>query len=294
MDIAPLQVGVEIKGVALDRPVSHETAEELRQLLAQHQMLVFRAQNLSPEDQVRVLGIFGPVLDEKSDGLRYQYVSGEKTSVKPGRLLFHSDNHFTPVPLELLSLYGEKVDESATPTLFVDNVAGYERLSSDCRAMIDDKDVINRSFFFLGLSDQPARELPEDLDGGPVARHPAVWHHPETGKPFVYLTELHAWRLDGMEIAESRRLLDQVFETLYDPETVHSHKRSTGDLVIWNNRTVQHARGALDGDPEAADAARSVRRVSTGTHTFTKQFQFAPDVIAKMGDFYQRSVSAEK
>jgi len=292
MDVVPLQVGVEINGLMLSRPIAPGDAAELRRLLAERQMLVFRSQAITPEDQIRVLEVFGNVLDEKGDGLRHQYVSGEKTSVKPGRLLFHSDNHFTQAPLELLSLYGEEVGKGATPTLFVDNVAGYERLAPDCRERLESLEIINRSFFFLGLSDQPARELPEELEGGPIARHPAIWRHPQTGKPFVYLTELHAYRLDGLAVEQSTALLDQVFGTLYDPATIHEHQWADGDLVIWNNRTVQHARGALDETEEAALSARSIRRVSTGTKTFTEQFHFEPKAIVKMGDFYQQSVKA--
>jgi taurine dioxygenase len=288
MDVVPLQVGVEVKGLKLDQPVPPDIAVELRRLLADHQLLVFRDQAITPEDQIRVLEIFGKVLDEKGDGSRYQYVSGEKTSVKPGRLLFHSDNHFTQVPLELLSLYGEEVGDKATPTLFVDNIDGYARLPRDCRDKLQDLEVTNRSFFHLGLSDQAARELSADLSGGPVSRHPAIWRHPETGKPFVYLTELHAFRLEGLEPDESSALLDRVFYTLYDPATIHEHKWADGDLVIWNNRTVQHARGPLD----SSASARSLRRVSTGSITFSEQFQFAPEAIQEMGNFYQQSVNA--
>lgn len=293
MDVTPLPVGVAIAGLALHRPIAPEDAAELRRLLAERQLLVFRGQAIAPEDHIRVLEVFGTVLDEKADGLRYQYVSGEKTSVRPGRLLFHSDNHFTQVPLELLSLYGEEVGEGATPTLFADNIAGYERLTPDCRERLAGLTVTNRSFFHLGLSDRPARTLPEDLTGGPVARHPAIWTHPETGKPFVYLTELHAYRLDGLDAAESTALLDAVFERLYDPASLYEHQWADGDLVVWNNRTVQHARGALDEAGEAQSAARSIRRVSTGSITFSEQFRFAPEVVAEMGDFYQRSTRAD-
>lgn len=291
MDVMPLPVGVAIEGLELDRPVAPDDAAELRRLLAERQLLVFRGQSISPQDQIRVIELFGTVLDEKADGLRYQYVSGGKTSIRPGRLLFHSDNHFTHEPLELLSLYGEEVGERATPTLFADNIAGYARLAPDLRETLAGLTVINRSFFHLGLSDQPARDLPEDLTGGPVARHPAIWAHPETGEPFVYLTELHAYRLDGLDVVESRALLDAVFQTLYEPALLYEHRWSDGDLVVWNNRTVQHARGTLDDTGEAA-TARSIRRVSTGSITFSDQFQFAPEAIAEMNSFYEQSTQA--
>lgn len=290
MQVAPLRVGAEITGIALDQPISAVDAAKLQSLMSEHQLLVFRGQDITPQDQVRVLDIFGSVLDEKGDGTRYQYVSGEKTSIKPGRLLFHSDNHFTQVPLEMLSLYGEKVDAAATPTLFVDNVAGYRRLGADLREKLNEAQVTNRSFFFLGMSDQAARELPAELEGGPVSHHPAIWHHPDTGVPFVYLTELHAYRLDGMSEEESNATLDAVFSTLYADDAVYRHEWADGDLVVWNNRTVQHARGELSASEDDEPVPRSIRRVSTGTATFSEQFEFKPEVIARMREFYQQSV----
>jgi taurine dioxygenase len=291
MNTAPLPVGVEVTGLELDRPIAPDVAVALRRLLAEHQLLVFKGQALAPQDQIRAMEIFGNVLDERGDGLRYQYVSGEKTSILPSRLLFHSDNHFTPVPLELLSLYGEDVGEKATPTLFADSVAGYGRLTPECRARLETLGVTNRSFFHLGLSCQPARELSPELEGGPVSHHPAIWRHPDTGAPFVYLTEMHAFRLDGLSREESDELLDEVIGALYDETAIYEHKWADGDLVIWNNRTVQHARGPIDGSDRSEDMARSIRRVSTGTITFSEQFQFSPEAVTAMEDFYQRQTA---
>jgi hypothetical protein len=60
-------------------------------------------------DQVAIL--FAPgVLTVRGrdllDQLALDDVSGYETVISPGRLLFHSDNHHTQVPLECLSLYG--------------------------------------------------------------------------------------------------------------------------------------------------------------------------------------------
>jgi taurine dioxygenase len=290
VEIRPLRVGVEIVGQKLSEPIKEAVGNQLRSLLAEHQLLVFRNQKLSPDDQICVLALFGNVLDEKKDGKRYQYVSGKETSIKPSRLLFHSDNHYVQVPLELLSLYGEDVGAQATPTLFVDSVAGYERLPQALADRLDGLEIINRSFFHLGYSDRPARGLRAELTGGPVARHPAIWKHPDTGARFVYLSEMHAFRLDGIDPDESTRLLNEVFAILYDPDLIYQHEWANGDLVIWNNRTVQHARGPLpEGDSEDV-AARTIRRVSVGPIGFSDQFHFTPEVIAEIakgdGNFY--------
>jgi taurine dioxygenase len=250
---------------------------------------VFRDQQLGPDDQIRALEVFGNVLDEKGDSKRYQYVSGYDTSIRPGRLLFHSDNHFTPVPLEVLSLYAENVDASAAPTLFCDNVRAFRRLPKDLADKLAGAQVATRSFFHLGYSDQASRTLPAELSGGPEAVHPAIWTHPQTGESYVYLTELHANHIVGMDQEESDRLLDAVFAAIYDEANLYEHKWRPGDLVIWNNRTVQHARGEV---PEAAgpgEKSRVVRRVAVGPIGFSDQFQFSAQAVEDMKrGFYAR------
>lgn len=279
MDHSRLSVGIEITGIDLREPIAPEDADDLRSLLAHHQLLVIRDQAIAPDDQIRVLGIFGNVLDETGDGSRYQYVSGYESSVFPGRLLFHSDNHFAAVPLELLSLYAEEVSDEAAPTVFCDNCNGYRRLPQAVAERLDSAQVSTKSFFHLGFSDRASRTLPADLTGGPEATHPAVWKHPETGEPFVYLTELHANHILGLAREESTQLLDEVFAAIYDEANLYEHKWRAGDIVIWDNRAVQHARGEVPPAQSPDAKPRTIRRVSVGSRGFTGQFKFAPEVV---------------
>jgi taurine dioxygenase len=265
--------GAEIKGLDLAEPLEAATAETLRAALAQYHLLVFRDQALTPADQIRVLGLFGNVLDEPHNGSRHSYVSGDATSVNPGRLLFHSDNHFTPVPLEMLSLYAESVDDRAASTLFVDNVQGFRRLPPELAARLSDAQSVNVSYYYWGQgSDRPSRSVDPDHPEAPRAVHPVVWRHPVSGEPFIYVTELHTHHLLGMPLDESDDLLAAVRKVLHAPDAMYEHQWRTGDLVIWDNRAVQHARGFVPdskADPTAPE--RSLRRVVVGPKDFHDQ-----------------------
>lgn len=284
IEVKDLRIGVEIGGVDLSRALDGATADRLRALYNERHLLVFRDQDLSVLDQWRAVSIFGTILNESSDGSGVMYVSGSKTNIKSDRLLFHSDNHFTPVPVELLSLYAEELDESATTTLFLDNVEAYEKLAPELRERIDGADVEVRTYFHRGYSDRPARTIGQDEDDedGPIARHPAVWRQPATGKPFVYLTELGSHHLVGIDRAESDTILDAVFGEMYQPDRQYEHHWRQGDYVLWNNRTIQHARGPLVPGKDGGAQVRSIRRVAGGSVGFAEQFRFSDAALARM------------
>ena len=59
----------------------------------------------------------------------------------------------------------------------------------------------------------------------------------------------------GMENAEGEDLLLQLIDHCEKPEFVYSHKWTPKDLVIWDNRCVNHARTDF-----SADEPRLLRR----------------------------------
>lgn len=285
MLVKKLRIGVEIRGVDLSVAPGDALVAELRALYNEQHMLVFRDQkNFTPLDQWRAISMFGMVLNESQDGSGVIYVSGEKSKIESNRLLFHSDNHFNQVPIEILSLYAEEVDESATSTLFVSNADTYRDLPQSIRDRIDAAEVEVRTYFHRGYSDRPARTVrpEEDDDDGPIARHPAVWQHPVTGEKFAYLTELGAHHLTGMNREESDQLLNEIFDVMYQPSRFYEHHWRTGDYVLWNNRVLQHARGEIRNSDTGETLARSIRRVAGGTIGFTEQFQFSPEALERM------------
>src|SRR5438105_4962738 len=68
-------LGAEVFGLDLRQALSAGQQAELRRLFDQYHLLVFRNQDLSTDDHIRVVGTFGPVSDEKSDGKRHSFVS---------------------------------------------------------------------------------------------------------------------------------------------------------------------------------------------------------------------------
>ena len=65
----------------------------------------------------------------------------------------------------------------------------------------------------------------------------------------------------GMPEADSEGLLEQVFAVLYDPANVYEHHWLVGDLVIFDNVGVHHARADFDSGER-----RTLRRVVLDEH----------------------------
>jgi len=74
------------------------------------------------------------------------------------------------------------------------------------------------------------------------ATHKLVKVHPSTGRKALYLSRLMTRFIVGMDAGESDALLDELFDHAEKPEFVYAHKWQKGDLVMWDNRTVNHAR----------------------------------------------------
>jgi taurine dioxygenase len=82
----------------------------------------------------------------------------------------------------------------------------------------------------------------DDASQRPSACHPLVRVIPETGRKALYLCRLMTDRINELTEAESRLLLDEMFDHLEKPEFTYQHRWMPGDLLIWDNYCTVHAR----------------------------------------------------
>lgn len=260
LEVVPLSpaLGVEVRGVdpAGDLDVH---ADALRDLLAEHLLLCLRLANLAPLDQIRLAGLFGPPLDESFDGSGWTHVSNVEPGgvLGDGPFLFHSDLEFTDTPLRVLSLYAVEVPATPAPTRFANGVRAAARLDPETRARIEGRVAVHVYPLLEGRGD--ARYRVADVDAGaPRAEHPVVLTHPVTGVPVLYVTAMQTDSIVGLTDDDSEDLLARCWDVLYARDNVYVHDWHVGDLLVWDNLAVQHARDAVTG-------RRTLRRVPVGT-----------------------------
>ena len=92
-----------------------------------------------------------------------------------------------------------------------------------------------------------------------------VQQNPRTGRKALYVGA-HLARVNHMAAADSDALLAALRQRAEAPQLQHRHIWQPGDLVIWDNLTVQHAR------PEPNDRPRTLRRYHVSEVDLTLQY----------------------
>lgn len=253
----PAAFGVEIRDVEASAPQPPGVAAELRDLLARHQLLVFRAQSLDAEAQIRFVSALGEVVDEGGDGKRHVFVSNARDDavLTRGRpLLFHSDNVFTPAPLSAVSLYAQRVEGETAPTRFANAQRAEAGLPAGLRERLADARALHLSGFTGGWRRYRDAEVEPHH---PRARHPVLRGNPRSGRPVLFVSEQQTDRILDWEPEESEATLNELFTRLYAEDNLYSHPWEEGDLCLWDNIALQHGRPELPEDRE-----RTLRRVA--------------------------------
>jgi taurine dioxygenase len=255
-------LGVEIRGVDLREPLGAPEIEALRRLFDEYGLLLFRGQRISEADQLRVCAYFRPVVEPVA------WVSNVEPGFHPeGELLWHCDYAFTPHPMLGLALFAIELAPGAAPTEFANNARACAALSAEVRAELAAKRVVHMIDSVSGRDNIRVRI--EDVGGesastGRYPRHarPAIWRHPVTGVPLLFVLAQQASHFEGESCGKSDPLLEEAFRTLYAPENVYRHEWRVGDFAVWDNLMIQHGRRA---NPNTV--RRSLRRVAMNTVT---------------------------
>lgn len=244
--------GVEVEH-DLSQPLSSATADQLRTLLYEHGLVLARGQRLTMPRQQEICSLFGPILKrEGEDG----YMSNEGAGASASELNWHADANYTEHPFDALSLHALDVVEDASSTRFVR--AAIE-LPAELAAALEghEQEMIAPHYTMLSEWTCDLRE-PTALRRGVM---PTLYTNPHNGERCIWVSALNTTQILGMEWETSRNLLHEIFAHLYASSNVLEHRWRNGDLIIWDNIALQHARGNLE-----AVGPRLLQRVIVGTH----------------------------
>ena len=252
--------GVEVKA-DLTRGFTAAEQEALRQLYRRDGLLLFRGQELSMEQQLDACEIFGPVMRDSIENYLVSNVL-EEGMLGTRELLFHSDVPYVPAPYLGGSLHALEVDEGVSATRFASGFRAFERLPSDLQRQIDGKTALHvRARAFTRRT-----KLTDSLPGDNCAVHALVGRQSVTKRPYIFACKDMTALVAGMADADSDALLDTLFAHLYAPDNIYDHHWRKGDIVIWDNLAIQHARSAIQG------GRRTLQRVTIAELGYWDQY----------------------
>jgi taurine dioxygenase len=238
--------GAVVTGLDLTKEFDDETRASLRKIFYERGALVFRGLDIDTVCQDRLCRMLCGD-DERDAGQRNpQYVSNtEPGGAAPyGRLLYHGDMMWHPKPFEVLSLYGQKVEPGAATTSLASGVVGWERLPAHLRAKVENLRALNvtGTVFSRGGDDLLRAEREHEVE----TVKPVKIIHPRTGKPILYVSQQNTRKIVELGAEESEALLQELFSHLYAPEVVYEHTWEKGDLLVFDNIAMQHARSNVE------------------------------------------------
>ena len=246
-------MGAEITGINLASSdfsgnVFGEVIGEIRAVWLEHNVIVLRNQNLTPQQQLKLARAFGepaiyPFL-EGVDGIPEltAVLKREHEKVNFGGV-WHTDTSYQDKPPMATMLQAIELPPIGGDTLFANQELAYDQLSDGLKATLAGLRVVCAANKAKVAATRTARieESGKGVDVNELAAiHPAVRTHPETGRKSLYLSPGHATRFDGWTEEESAGLLEYLFQHQIAPEFQCRLGWGVGDIAIWDNRSTLH------------------------------------------------------
>jgi taurine dioxygenase len=247
-------LGAEITGVDL-RSIDDRAFAAIHRAWIDHQVLLFRGQNLTDQDLIAFSRRFGdldhaPIQENGqriANGLPEIYVVSnviengvEIGSLGYGEAVWHTDMSYLPAPPKASMLYA--LDD----TSFVDMYAAFEALPASLRRQALGLMVKHDGTYNSGGYVRQGVTPTDDPREAPGMMHPLVCTHPESGRRMLYLGRRRMAWLDGFDLAMSDALLDEIWAFATQDQFVWTHQWRVGDLVLWDNRCTMHRRDPFD------------------------------------------------
>ena len=245
IEIQPLSptIGAEIGGIQLSKPMDDETYDVVRQALLDWKVIFFRDQDVSTTEHVEFARRFGELevhpFGQNKEGHPEVLLLENGPKNKSYINVWHSDVTWRFEPSLGSILRAIEVPDLGGDTMWANMDVAYEGLSDEMKERIDGL-VATHDFmaaFGGGLSDENRAKMRKKY---PIAEHPVVRTHPETGRKSIYVNGAFTSGIVGMEDREAFLLLQQLFQTARIPEYQVRFKWQKNSVAFWDNRAAQH------------------------------------------------------
>jgi taurine dioxygenase len=241
-------LGAEISGVDLRQPLSDEAFNAIQNALVEHELIIFRNQDITSENLIDFGRRFGELTvhpfaphDEKAAVLiKFR---NDETNPPFATDVWHSDETFRAEPPMATILCAKVVPAIGGDTMFASMSAAFEGLSDRMQQLISGLEAIHdwkpfKRLFDNTEEDRKSRQHFELLY--PPQLHPVVRIHPVSGRKVLFVNPQFTIAIKDMDERESRLLLDTLFHQALTPEYQFRLHWAAHTIAMWDNRSTQH------------------------------------------------------
>ncbi|RZS81236.1 TauD/TfdA dioxygenase family protein [Pigmentiphaga kullae] len=229
-------IGAEIGNIDLTRPLSDQEVKELHAAFIEHQVIFFRDQKISFEDQIRTAEYFGTLgkhvgvntISKTTDNPLVRKFHYDETSKQISGENFHSDQSCAPIPPLGSMLYNHTVPpHGGGDTMFASMYAAYDALSPRMKTYLEGLTATHDGTRVFG-------------PGTPISSHPVIVRHPESGKKLIFVNTDFTSHINELPRLEGERVLRFLVDHCNKPEWTCRFRWEPHSIAFWDNRCTHH------------------------------------------------------
>ena len=249
----------EIIGRDCSKPLDATTLAALKRAMLDYPITAIRNQMLTPKQQAAFSRQIGEL--ETQDRKTYCHPDDADILILSNELrsdgsaigivdagdFWHSDSSHMAEPCKQTVLYAVRNPKQGGDTEFCNMYQVYDALPFELKKRIEGRHGIhhisklkNPRVTVSTARTDAAAYYKEREKTTPDVLQPMVRTHPETGRQALYVSPRFTIGIADMADAEAQPLLDQLFAIMLEPRFHYRHKWRDGDLVIWDNRCLNH------------------------------------------------------
>jgi alpha-ketoglutarate-dependent taurine dioxygenase len=251
--------GAIVRGLTFSGPTSPGIVTEVEQAIGQYQVLLFRGHKPPTDGQLAEFtgrfGVRNPKSNDKLEFTKNGYPeivvlsnvveSGKRIGAGVdggfGNLDWHADLAHSRQNARFGFLDAVEVPKEGGNTLFATGYAALEALSPAQREGIADLEV-----YHIGDGGEYPKPGEAAVSGAQALKRPVVVTNPTTGRRALFLSQLRGGSPNRAVDPSRADEIEALTAHLTSPRFIYEHHWQAGDLVMWDQIGMLHARREFD------------------------------------------------
>jgi (R)-3-[(carboxymethyl)amino]fatty acid dioxygenase/decarboxylase len=265
MKTTPLAIGCSVEGIDAGK-ITKPQLKKLRDLLYRNRLVVLKNQNLDESAYCEFSKRFGepvPYLQENYHHPDFPLIFVSSNVKKDGKQIgvartggyWHSDTSFEADPKFITMLMPKVLPSVTRSTRFIDMAAVYAALPQATKDRLEGAQFLHSGRMrFKIRPDCIGYDIFEILEminkATPPNEHPGVITHPYTKEKVIYGSRGFVVGIKDRSLDEQAALLGEIFDLAETDRFIREVEWSMGDVIIWDNRFLQHSSARNPGPEE--------------------------------------------